>query len=379
MKKRLAELEALLEALFLHNRLQSGSLLLECGSTAALPPLWDALAEFYPQLAAGVEPELRFDRFYQSSPARVRGGAGLGLSIVRELMEQMGGQAAAKIMGDILEIRLSFPRPWAMTGGAAAAAPPVMPPALFSVTLIENMVVNMIKFAICDDEPLTVQAFAGQLTSYMEEKQITAYSVGSFLNGRALLEAGGGFDVIFLDIQMERPDGVETARLLRQRGDRSLLVFVTVLKERVFDAFDVEACGYLLKPLDSARFHQTMDRVLRALRQRTAGDIVVQRGAGCEVVLLSDIVYCEVLGRKLYLHKHDGTVIDYYDKLEALERRVDGRFFKCHRSYLVNLDYVRGCRAGRVLLPQGASIPVSRLRERELTQALLQSMKAKGI
>ena len=155
--------------MFLYTRLQGGSLPLECRELAALPPLWDALAEFYPQLeAAGVEPELRFDRedmtlwaspealgrvyrnlianalrhggggltisgrdgvisfsnalppgprpypehlfdrFYQSSPARAKGGAGLGLSIVRELMERMGGQVSAQIAGDILEIKLSF-------------------------------------------------------------------------------------------------------------------------------------------------------------------------------------------------------------------------------------------------------------------------------
>ena len=169
--KRLRELDELLDELFLYTRLQSGSLPLECRELAALPPLWDALAEFYPQLeAAGVEPELRFDRedmtlwaspealgrvyrnlianalrhgggglavsgrdgvisfsnalppgprpdpehlfdrFYQSSPARAKGGAGLGLSIVQELMERMGGQVSAAIMGDTLEIKLSFPR-----------------------------------------------------------------------------------------------------------------------------------------------------------------------------------------------------------------------------------------------------------------------------
>ena len=237
----------------------------------------------------------------------------------------------------------------------------------------------MIKFAICDDEPLMAQELAGHLADYMKENLITAYSVSSFSDGRALLDAIDRFDVIFLDIQMEQPDGMETAKLLRRRGDHSLLVFVTVLKELVFDAFQVEAYDYLLKPLDRARFKQTMDRVLRSLDRKTAEDIVIQRGTGCEVVLLSDIVYCEVLGRKIYLHKHDGTVSDYYDKLEDLERRVDGRFFKCHRSYLVNLDYVRGCQDGQVLLFQGERIPASRLRERELTQALLRYMKERSI
>ena len=237
----------------------------------------------------------------------------------------------------------------------------------------------MITFAICDDEPLMARELAGHLAGYMKEKSTTDYSVSSFSNGYALLESGGSFDVIFLDIQMEQPDGMETAKLLRQRGVHSLLIFVTVLKECVFDSFQVEAFDYLLKPLDSARFYQTMDRVLRSLEQRTAEDIVIQRGTGCEVVLLSDIVYCEVLGRKVYLHKQDGTVSDYYDKLEDLERRVDGRFFKCHRSYLVNLDYVRGCQDGQVLLSLGERIPASRLRERELTQALLRYMKERGI
>ena len=237
----------------------------------------------------------------------------------------------------------------------------------------------MIRFAICDDEPLMVQELARRLADDMEERGITGYSVAGFSSGRALLESGGGYDVIFLDIQMERPDGLETAELLRRRGERGLLVFVTILKECVFDAFQVEAYDYLLKPLDGNRFRQTMDRVLRSLEQRRPEDIVIQRGTGCEVVPLPDIVYCEVLGRKLYLHKRDGTVVDYYEKLEELERRVDGRFFRCHRSYLVNLDHVCGCQDGQVLLPRGERIPASRLRERELTQALLRHMKEGGI
>ena len=237
----------------------------------------------------------------------------------------------------------------------------------------------MIKIAICDDEPMMARELASHLADYMNEHLITAYDLSSFPNGRALLERAGSFDAIFLDVQMEQPDGMETARLLRRRGDHSLLVFVTVLKELVFDAFQVEAYDYLLKPLDGARFRQTMDRVLRSLEQRTAKDLVIQRGTGCEVVPLSDIVYCEVLGRKIYLHKNDGAVIDYYHKLADLERHVDGRFFKCHRSYLVNLDYVRGCQDGQVLLSQGERIPASRLRERELTQALLRHMKERGL
>lgn len=235
---------------------------------------------------------------------------------------------------------------------------------------------NVVNFAICDDEPSMVQALAGALADYLNERSLTDCSVSRFSSGRALLASGGGFDVIFLDIQMAEPDGMETARLLRRRGEDGLLIFVTVLKELVFDAFQVDAFDYLLKPLDRNRFRQTMDRALRALeRRRPEGGMVIRRSGGCEVVPLPDLIYCEVQGRKVYLHRRDGTVLDCYGKLEDLERRVDSRFFKCHRSYLVNLDYVRGYQDGQVTLSQGERIPVSRLRERELAQALLRHMK----
>lgn len=238
--------------------------------------------------------------------------------------------------------------------------------------------VDMIKFAICDDEPHMSQGIADRLAGYMEEKRITSYCVSSFSDGRSLLE-GGGFDVIFLDIQMKRPDGMETARLLRRRGDKSLLIFVTVLRECVFDAFEVEAYDYLLKPLDGGHFRRTMDRALKSLEERGAKTLVVRRGGVCEVVLLDEVAYCEVLGRKIYIHKSDGSQIEYYGRLGDLERRVDGRFFKCHRSYLVNLDYVRGCRDGQAALSRGEAVPVSRLRERELTQALLRHMREEDL
>ena len=119
--------------------------------------------------------------------------------------------------------------------------------------------------------------------------------------------------------------------------------------------------------------------MFRHIKSKQEERLLVQRGNQSQVVLLSETVYCEVQGRKIYIHQKSGEVIDYYNRMENLKSRVDGRFFQCHRSYLVNLDYVRGCEAGQVLLPNGERIPLSRLRERELTQALLRHMKARRI
>ena len=233
----------------------------------------------------------------------------------------------------------------------------------------------MIKFAICDDEPFMTEEISQYLSRYMEEENMASYCVSSFPNGRLLLESDCDFDLIFLDIQMEQPDGMETAKMLRQRKNRSLLVFVTVMKECVFDAFEVHAYDYLIKPLDYHRFKRRMDRAVKDLDQQAGKHIIIRKSASCQVVPLSQIMYCEVQGRKVYIHQADGKVIDYYDKLEDFQRRVDRRFFRCHRSYLVNLDYIRGCAAGLATLSLGDKIPVSRLRERELTETLLRHMK----
>lgn len=236
----------------------------------------------------------------------------------------------------------------------------------------------MLKFAICDDEPFMIEDLSRQLSRYMEAHQPVSYQISRFSDGHSLLESTCDFDVIFLDIQMKGTDGMETARMLRRQNHHNLLIFVTVLKEYVFEAFDVEAFDYLVKPLDIDHFRHTMDRVLKTLRERTEKTIVIQKGASCEIIPLSQIVYCEVQGRKLYLHQSNGKILDYYNKLKDFEQCVDGRFFKCHRSYLVNLEYVRGYNAGQILLSQGEKIPISRLREQDLTQSLLYYMKERS-
>lgn len=231
----------------------------------------------------------------------------------------------------------------------------------------------MLRFAICDDEPYMLNALSELLSGCLGRRP---HHISRFPSGTELLASGDPFDLIFLDIQMDAPDGMETARLLRQKGCRSLLVFVTVLKECVFDAFAVDAFDYLLKPLDPQRFQAILHRGLAVLERQE--ELLVQKGTCIQVLPLARIVYFEVLGRKVYVHQTDGAVLDYYDKLEDLETRFHGRFFRCHRSYLVNLDYVRGCSGSQVTLSSGESVPLSRLRRQDLTQALLRYMRERG-
>lgn len=231
----------------------------------------------------------------------------------------------------------------------------------------------MLTLAVCDDETRMAKALAGLASEYLSEKGM-AFEIEIFADGHSLLERGAAFDLIFLDVRMPPPDGMETARLLRAQGYRGLLIFTTVLTETVFDAFAVQAYDYLVKPLEEQRFRRTMDRALGELSRGAQTRLLLGQKGTRTVVPLSELVYCEVQGRKLYLHRTDGAVLELYGRLEEFARRLGTRFFRCHRSYLVNLDHVRGCAPGRVTLLSGGELPVSRLRERELKQALLRHM-----
>lgn len=231
----------------------------------------------------------------------------------------------------------------------------------------------MLNIAVCDDEAATRKELSSLLRSWFEARK-EACQITPFSTAEALLAWEKPFHIVFLDIRMEGLDGLQAAFQLRKRGDCAFLVFVTALQEYVYDAFEVEASDYLLKPIVPERLSRTMERILRRLQDTKEECLLIQKGAGCRSIPLADILYCEAFGRKVALHTTQG-VLDYYFKFSDLEQRLNSHFFRCHRSYFVNLRYVCGYEQGMALLENGETLPVSRLRGEAFTQAIFHYMK----
>lgn len=236
----------------------------------------------------------------------------------------------------------------------------------------------MIRIGICDDEAYMLDMLAEKVSAFFkrENMEITVFP---FQSGKALLDCGKKLDIVFLDIQMGGPDGLDTAKELRSWGYSGFLIFVTVLRECVFNAFEVQAFDYLVKPLQEDDFLRTMNRLLLSIRTHREKQLLIQKGTEWSIVPFDDIVYCEIINRKVYLHLKDKPVLDYYDRIENLERKLDERFFKCHRSYLINLRYLKSYKPGQAYLTNGEIIPVSRLRGDEFAAVILRYMKERGI
>ena len=232
----------------------------------------------------------------------------------------------------------------------------------------------MIRIAICDDEKYMSDQIQELACAFFGRRNRET-AIRRFSCGRELLEYDGQIDILFLDIQMKGMDGMETAKRLRAGKFRGFLIFITVLREMVFQSFEVQAYDYLLKPIEEARFEKTMERLLASMCSAGGSSLLVQKGYESRIIQKEDIVFCEIIDRKIYLNLASGEVVDYYERIENLETKLDSRFFRCHRSFLINLGHLRGYKNGTAYMDNGREIPVSRLRGKEFSSVILEYMK----
>lgn len=234
----------------------------------------------------------------------------------------------------------------------------------------------MIKIAICDDEITMVNLIKQKLSLRLEQLG-REFTISCYTESAELLNTSDDFDLLYLDIQMPEQDGMELAQKIRKRDRECIIIFVTAFDKYVFDSFEVGALDYLCKPIDDTKFCKALDRAIDRIEERSGKSLFIQTMSWCKSVRLSSIYYCEVINRKIYLHTDKG-VVDYYGKIEELEKQLDYRFVRCHRSYLLNLDYLYEYADGQIQLQNGEKIPVSRLRRREFMQAMMEYMKKEG-
>ena len=238
----------------------------------------------------------------------------------------------------------------------------------------------MIRIAICDDEKYMSDQIQELACAFFGRRN-REIAIRRFSCGQELLEYDGQIDILFLDIQMKGMDGMETAKRLRAGKFRGFLIFITVLREMVFQSFEVQAYDYLLKPIEEARFEKTMERLLASMCSAGGSSLLVQKGYESRIIQKEDIVFCEIIDRKIYLNLASGEVVDYYERIESLirlenlETKLDSRFFRCHRSFLINLGHLRGYKNGTAYMDNGREIPVSRLRGKEFSSVILEYMK----
>lgn len=218
---------------------------------------------------------------------------------------------------------------------------------------------------------------AEKIRGTLEEMKVPCF-LRQFNSGEELLQSEENFDIVFLDIMMDGLDGMKTAKRIRKKASCRLLVFISASREYVFDAYDVEAFWYLVKPVETWKLKQVLKKAVLKTETASPDFILVNKGRQKQKIFLRDILYFEIMGRLIVIHK-TGSISDYYGKISILEEELREKgFFRCHKSYLVHLKYVKGYNRQEAVLDNGEKIPISKRRYEEFCKALLSYMKKSG-
>lgn len=201
---------------------------------------------------------------------------------------------------------------------------------------------SMLKIAICDDEQ-PIRDYLKKLTEKCTDAQVHV-----FANGEELLSDPTVYDIILLDISLNRkpdsgkPNGMEVAKKIRETSD-VIIIFVTALKEYVFEGYDVGAFHYLLKPVDEQKFMEVMDKAISQIKkEKNTQPLIIRMDGNYIKIPVNNIIYAENEARKIVLHTKNmkEETYSFYEKMEVLEKKLGDHFFRSHRGFLVNLQEV---------------------------------------
>lgn len=224
----------------------------------------------------------------------------------------------------------------------------------------------MNSLAICEDDGYMLEKLEEMAKCYIKSKGLRA-CIRTYGSGEELMGETAAFDVLLLDLMLPGVNGVEVAKRF---GQRSAIIFVTAYREYALDAFEVGAVHYLVKPVAKERLFSALDRAREKLGQIRQKTLALMKNGAFEKILISDIMYCEVFGHRVLIHTAVGCY-EYPGALDVLEEQLGGSFFRCHRSFLVNMAHIRSADRQTAVLDSGEKVLVSRRRQQEFRQRLL--------
>ena len=220
----------------------------------------------------------------------------------------------------------------------------------------------MIKIAFCDDDMEVLHQMNELLDRYRVEwnEDITYAAFQSPFELLTEIEKGIRPDILFLDVVMPGQNGMDVAKEIRQYDTNMKIIFLTSSPEFAVESYSVGAYFYQLKPIWEESFFRLMDSVLAECEKKKKNSLILRSKDGITRIDLQQLEYCEVLGRKLLFHLEDGAVLESAGSLDDLAGQLIqySNFFRPHRSFLVNMEYIQNISSRSIKMVNDAEIPI---------------------
>ncbi|XTR39105.1 LytR/AlgR family response regulator transcription factor [Paraclostridium tenue] len=224
----------------------------------------------------------------------------------------------------------------------------------------------MLKIAICEDEVKQQEILEQYIDKILTE--ITKdYEILTFISGEELLENyPENVDIFLLDIKMDKLNGMEIAKKIREIDKKEVeIIFTTSLVKYIQDGYEVRAYRYLLKPIKFDDLKKHLTSCIKEINEKKENYIVVNGKNDVYKINISHITYIEIQNKDMTIHTidKDYNIKMSIDKIEKELSRYN--FFRCHKSFLVNISYIENIKQYIAILENKDEVPISRHRFKE--------------
>ena len=226
----------------------------------------------------------------------------------------------------------------------------------------------MFRVAICDDLEEQLKIVHESVERFFNAHEISSFEIKEYNDPNILLpdsEQNWDWDIVLLDVCMPGMLGIDVAKRIKEKSEKTKFIFLSVSREFAIDAFAVNASHYLLKPFTPEEFDEAMNRAIGPLIANEAKKIMLQMENGAiHSTDITDIIFIESMGYRRLVHTKDGvyeeTKRPLSKMLSDLEELSPGQFITPYRGYIVNLDAIKAITNDRVVLHNGESILIKR-------------------
>ena len=172
-------------------------------------------------------------------------------------------------------------------------------------------------------------------------------------------------DILIMDINLKDGNGIETVKLLQSKHPTIRVIYLTGIINYATEIFTTNPAYFLVKPINENQLADAIKKVSREI-EAEKNDSIVLRTNGSEMILYrKEITYVESQGRKLILHMHDGSKNEIYEKMDPFQERLGQSFVRSHKSFLINMRYIRERTNKEFILSDGTVLPISKTNLRD--------------
>lgn len=233
-----------------------------------------------------------------------------------------------------------------------------------------------LSIGVCDDDDTDLQYITGMVNAWAMQRRIPV-SIKTFPSAESFLfhyAENKDYDILLLDVEMGKLNGIDLAKQIRAQNDCVQIVFITGYPDFMAEGYEVSALHYLMKPVKSEKLGEVLERAAR-LSQEERPFLLVTSERETIRIFFDDIFYAESQGHYMLIHTQQ-TQYRVRMTVSGLLEKLDEGFYRCGRSFVVSLRHICRITKNEVFLENQISLPLGRGQYDEINKTMMRYLRS---